>query len=172
LVQDRGGAELSRVAGFPLSLWVANRRSARGGSKDLKRGNNKDIGPKDIFEMGSNFICEDSRLIFFLKYNLFVSKINLGRREAKTFSGSFSDDGIDSLRVAKIAAAKPGLQICNQRQHVINFYIASKQYFFAVKPFITIHDGERIDEISQNLYHPYLFGVFSKRRGRILQICG
>ena len=73
--------------------------------EDLKRGSNKDIGPKDIFEMGSNFIWEDSRLIFFLKYNLFGSKINLGSREAKTFSGSFSDYGTDSLRIAKIAAA-------------------------------------------------------------------
>jgi hypothetical protein len=41
LVQDRGGAEF--LTGGIL-LYV----------EDLKRGTNKDIGPKDIFEMGSN----------------------------------------------------------------------------------------------------------------------
>jgi len=41
LVQDRGGAAF-QTAG---NLWVV---------EDLKRGTNKDIGPKDIFEMGSN----------------------------------------------------------------------------------------------------------------------
>jgi hypothetical protein len=41
LVQDRGGAEF-KTAG--ILLYV----------EDLKRGANKDIGPKDIFEMGSN----------------------------------------------------------------------------------------------------------------------
>jgi len=41
LVQDRGGAEF-QTAG--ILLYV----------EDLKRGTNKDIGPKDIFEMGSN----------------------------------------------------------------------------------------------------------------------
>jgi hypothetical protein len=40
LVQDRGGAEF-KTAG--ILLYV----------EDLKRGSNKDIGPKDIFEMGS-----------------------------------------------------------------------------------------------------------------------
>jgi len=38
LVQDRGGAEF-QTAG---NLWVV---------EDLKRGTNKDIGPKDLFEM-------------------------------------------------------------------------------------------------------------------------
>ena len=38
LVQDRGGAEF-RTAGNLLVV------------EDLKRGTNKDIGPKDIFEM-------------------------------------------------------------------------------------------------------------------------
>jgi hypothetical protein len=42
LVQDRGGAEL-QTAG--ILLYV----------EDLKRGTNKDIGPKDIFEMGSSY---------------------------------------------------------------------------------------------------------------------
>jgi hypothetical protein len=40
LVQDRGGAEF-KTGG--ILLYV----------EDLKRGINKDIGPKDIFEMGS-----------------------------------------------------------------------------------------------------------------------
>jgi hypothetical protein len=40
LVQDRGGAELHTGG---ILLYV----------EDLKRGTNKDIGPKDIFEMGS-----------------------------------------------------------------------------------------------------------------------
>jgi len=40
LVQDRGGAEF-QTAG---NLWVV---------EDLKRGPNKDMGPKDIFEMAS-----------------------------------------------------------------------------------------------------------------------
>ena len=40
LVQDRGGAEF-QTAGNLLVV------------EDLKRGTNKDIGPKDIFEMGS-----------------------------------------------------------------------------------------------------------------------
>jgi len=41
LVQDRGGIEF-QTAG--ILLYV----------EDLKRGTNKDIGPKDIFEMASN----------------------------------------------------------------------------------------------------------------------
>jgi hypothetical protein len=41
LVQDRGGAEFQTGG---ILLYV----------EDLKRGTNKDIGPKDIFEMGSN----------------------------------------------------------------------------------------------------------------------
>jgi len=40
LVQDRGGAEF-KTAG---NLWVV---------EDLKRGSNKDMGPKDISEMTS-----------------------------------------------------------------------------------------------------------------------
>jgi len=40
LVQDRGGAEF-QTAGNLLVV------------EDLKRSTNKDIGPKDIFEMGS-----------------------------------------------------------------------------------------------------------------------
>jgi hypothetical protein len=43
LVQDRGGAEFQTGG---ILLYV----------EDLKRGTNKDIGPKDIFEMGSNFM--------------------------------------------------------------------------------------------------------------------
>jgi hypothetical protein len=43
LVQDRGGAEF-KTAG--ILLYV----------EDFKRGSNKDIGPKDIFELGSNQI--------------------------------------------------------------------------------------------------------------------
>jgi len=43
LVQDRGGAEL-KTGG--ILLYV----------EDLKRGTNKDIGPKDIFEMRSTYI--------------------------------------------------------------------------------------------------------------------
>jgi len=41
LVPDRGGAEF-QTAG---NLWVV---------EDLKRGTNKDMGPKDIFEMVSS----------------------------------------------------------------------------------------------------------------------
>jgi hypothetical protein len=41
LLQDRGGAEF-QTAG--ILLYV----------EDLKRGTNKDIGPKDIFEMASS----------------------------------------------------------------------------------------------------------------------
>jgi hypothetical protein len=40
LVQDRGGAEFQTGG---ILLYV----------EDLKRGTNKNIGPKDIFEMGS-----------------------------------------------------------------------------------------------------------------------
>jgi hypothetical protein len=42
LVQDRGGAEF-KTAG--ILLYV----------EDLKRGSNKEVGPKDIFEMSSHF---------------------------------------------------------------------------------------------------------------------
>jgi SAM-dependent methyltransferase len=45
LVQDRDGAEF-KTAGNLLVV------------EDLKRGTNKDIGPKDIFEMGSNILKE------------------------------------------------------------------------------------------------------------------
>jgi len=45
LVQDRGGAELYSGG---ILLYV----------EDLKRGTNKDIGPKDIFEMDSKFCRE------------------------------------------------------------------------------------------------------------------
>jgi len=41
LVQDRGGAEFQTGG---ILLYV----------EDLKRGTNKDIGPKDLFEMASN----------------------------------------------------------------------------------------------------------------------
>jgi hypothetical protein len=41
--KDRGGAEFQTGG---ILLYV----------EDLKRGTNKDIGPKDIFEMGSNFM--------------------------------------------------------------------------------------------------------------------
>jgi hypothetical protein len=41
LVQDRGGAEFQTGG---ILLYV----------EDLKRGTNKDIGPKDIFEIGSS----------------------------------------------------------------------------------------------------------------------
>jgi hypothetical protein len=51
LVQDRGGAELQTGG---ILLYV----------EDLKRGTNKDIGPKDIFEMGSNYSI---RLTLWLK---------------------------------------------------------------------------------------------------------
>jgi len=44
LVQDRGGAEF-KTGG--ILLYV----------EDLKPGTNKDIGPKDIFEMGSRYLC-------------------------------------------------------------------------------------------------------------------
>jgi hypothetical protein len=43
LVLDRGGAEF-KTGG--ILLYV----------EDFKHGTNKDIGPKDIFEMGSNFM--------------------------------------------------------------------------------------------------------------------
>ena len=42
LVQDRGGAEFQTGG---ILLYV----------EDLKRGTNKDIGPKDIFEIGSRW---------------------------------------------------------------------------------------------------------------------
>ena len=42
LVQDRGGAEF-KTGG--ILLYV----------EDFKRGTNKDIGPKDIFEMDSDY---------------------------------------------------------------------------------------------------------------------
>ena len=56
LVQDRGGAEFLPLRGtshlIPKSLWVEP-----GGIllyvEDFKRGTNKELGPKDIFEIGS-----------------------------------------------------------------------------------------------------------------------
>jgi hypothetical protein len=49
LVPDRGAAEF-QTAGNLLVV------------EDLKRGTNKDMGPKDIFEMGSSKKdCEDGR---------------------------------------------------------------------------------------------------------------
>jgi 3-oxoacyl-[acyl-carrier-protein] synthase-3 len=50
LVQDRGGAELQTGG---ILLYV----------EDLKLGTNKDIGPKDIFEMGSNQLQVKTPLI-------------------------------------------------------------------------------------------------------------
>ena len=43
MVQDRGGAEFQTGG---ILLYV----------EDLKRGTNKDIGPKDIFEMASIYL--------------------------------------------------------------------------------------------------------------------
>jgi hypothetical protein len=43
LVQDRGGAEFQTGG---ILLYV----------EDLKRGTNKEVGPKDIFEMGSKYL--------------------------------------------------------------------------------------------------------------------
>jgi hypothetical protein len=50
LVQDRGGAEF-KTAGNLLVV------------EDLKRGTNKDIGPKDIFEMDSRIDSTHYRLV-------------------------------------------------------------------------------------------------------------
>jgi hypothetical protein len=50
LVQDRGGAEF-QTAG--ILLYV----------EDLKQGTNKDIGPKDIFEMASSLIASKPDII-------------------------------------------------------------------------------------------------------------
>ena len=43
MVQNRGGAEFITAG---ILLYV----------EDLKRGTNKDIGTKDIFEIGSNYL--------------------------------------------------------------------------------------------------------------------
>jgi hypothetical protein len=51
LVQDRGGAEFQTGG---ILLYV----------EDLKPGANKDIGPKDIFEMGSNISACNVRNVF------------------------------------------------------------------------------------------------------------
>jgi hypothetical protein len=51
LVQDRGGAEFQTGG---ILLYV----------EDLKLGTNKDIGPKDIFEMGSNLLKHFDPQIF------------------------------------------------------------------------------------------------------------
>jgi hypothetical protein len=56
LVQDRGGAEF-QTAG--IRLYV----------EDLKRGTNKDIGPKDIFEGASTFLTVCLKLDFYLIWN-------------------------------------------------------------------------------------------------------
>ena len=48
LVQDRGEAEF-QTAGILKHV------------EDLKRGSNKDIGPKDIFEMGSTLYGSDAK---------------------------------------------------------------------------------------------------------------
>jgi hypothetical protein len=56
LVQNRGGAEFSSVVGLPAwsLIFVGHKPQVRlRRIEDLKRGINKDIGPKDIFEMGS-----------------------------------------------------------------------------------------------------------------------
>lgn len=53
----RGEAEFPGVAGLPPDLiTVVGRKAAAYGFyvEDLKRGNNKDIEPKDIFERASN----------------------------------------------------------------------------------------------------------------------
>jgi hypothetical protein len=55
-IQDLGGAEFPSIAGFPF--WSYPACGSQTGVRlrrieDLKRGTNKDIGPKDIFEMGS-----------------------------------------------------------------------------------------------------------------------
>ena len=49
MVQDRGGAEFQTAGNL---LYV----------EDLKRGTNKDMGPKDIFEMGSNLVSNFAKL--------------------------------------------------------------------------------------------------------------
>ena len=55
MVQDRGGAEF-RTGG--ILLYV----------EDLERSTNKDIGPKDIFEMGSKYCAATHAL--FVEYGL------------------------------------------------------------------------------------------------------
>ena len=54
LVQGRSGAEFSREAGFPArsnSLCGSQTGGILESFENLKRGTNKDIGPKDIFEI-------------------------------------------------------------------------------------------------------------------------
>ena len=57
LVQDRGGAEFLPLCGTSrlilYGLWVETAGILLD-VEDFKRGTNKDIGPKDIFELGSN----------------------------------------------------------------------------------------------------------------------
>jgi hypothetical protein len=56
LVQDLGEAEFSRFAGLPAGsnpLCGSKTAGILSYVEDFKRGTNKDIGPKDIFEMGS-----------------------------------------------------------------------------------------------------------------------
>jgi hypothetical protein len=48
LVQDRGGADF-QTGGILLYI------------EDLKRGTNKDIGPKDIFKMASKYYGKNVR---------------------------------------------------------------------------------------------------------------
>jgi chemotaxis methyl-accepting protein methylase len=65
LVQGRGGAEFSRGAGFPVrsnSFCESQTGGILEYFEELKRGTNKDIGPKDIFEIASD---PDWREIYF-----------------------------------------------------------------------------------------------------------
>jgi hypothetical protein len=47
--------------------------------EDLKRGTNKDIGPKDIFEMGSTFrVYNDLIIRIIVKVKLFLMNVRNG----------------------------------------------------------------------------------------------
>jgi hypothetical protein len=70
LVQDRGGAEF-QTGGILLY------------AEDLKRGTNKDIGPKDIFEIASNILSsiDLSRLILYVSESILAHQfLNVERR--------------------------------------------------------------------------------------------
>jgi hypothetical protein len=63
LVQDRGGAEFQTegILLYVEDLRLTMKIKLGGSSRNAgKRGTNKDIGLKDIFEMGSN-ICHQKR---------------------------------------------------------------------------------------------------------------
>ena len=73
--------------------------------EDLKRGTNKDIGPKDIFEIASNLYWRSTVMQLVLKFNnSVVRQIECDKKEVTIGRDPETDIQIDNISVSRVHA--------------------------------------------------------------------